>query len=236
MIAGRKFHFRPVLTICAGLALVVLLALGNWQVQRLDWKRELIAGVEARISASPIPFEDAVRRAESGAAMDYAPVYFEGTIDRQSRALVFGTFESEVGAYVFSPATDAAGTAIYVNEGFVPQKIIPELEARQTSERIVGLLRQAEELATPASLFRPRGKSADGTWFVRDPVAFGVDAGVQSSPYYIDRYAVDGREWPKGGTTRIDFRNKHLEYALTWFGLAGALVAVWVAMSLQPRD
>ena len=37
--------------------------------------------------------------------------------------------------------------------------------------------------------------------------------------------------WPKGGVTRLELPNRHLEYALTWYGLAGALVAVFIAFA-----
>ncbi len=60
-------------------------------------------------------------------------------------------------------------------------------------------------------------------------------AGLQAVAYYIDRAAGPAGEIPIGGLTRTDFRNKHLEYAITWFGLAATLIAVWLVFSLQKR-
>jgi surfeit locus 1 family protein len=236
VIAGYRFQFRPGVTIAAAFVLAALIALGTWQLQRLHWKQDLIARVEARVSAEPIPFDEAVRRAEAGENMEYAPVAITGRIDPARAADVFGTYDGEAGVYTFVPLS-SADEKVYVNEGFTPQDMAattpPPAEAE---EKVTGLFRYAEEPAPPASWFRPAGKSVDGLWFVRDPQAFAAEAGSVSPPFYIDRFAVEGRDWPKGGTTRLEFSNRHLEYALTWYGLAGALIAVWLAFSLKKPD
>lgn len=231
-IAGRVLRVRPVLTLCTVLAMGALVALGMWQLHRLDWKRDLLAQVEARVNATPIAFEEAVRLAEAGQAMEYAPVTIEGLLRPDRHARVFGTYEGDPGVYEFVPVETAAG-AVYVNLGFTPQQYLNETSIDAKTETITGLLRYAEKPAPPASWFQTTGKSADGLWFVRDPAAFASEAGIGASSYYIDRFAAAGRDWPKGGTTRLDFNNRHLEYALTWFGLAATLAGVWLAFSLQ---
>lgn len=235
-MTAPRFQFRPGVTIAAALALGVLVALGTWQVKRLEWKQDLIARVEARLNAAPIPFAEAVRRAEAGENMEYAPVALRGRVEQARLAKVFGSYEGEAGVYVFVPvATDKAGT-VYVNEGFALQAMRDALEMEAGEQTVTGLLRYAEKPAPPASWFQTKGKSADGLWFIRDPRAFAAEAGIDASPYYIDRFAVEGRDWPKGGTTRLEFSNRHLEYALTWYGLAAALIGVWIAFSLKKSD
>ncbi len=239
MIAGRKFHFRPVLTICAGVALVILLSLGNWQLQRLEWKRDLIEKVEARIAADPIPFSDAVARAAAGEDVEYSPVYVTGALAPTAGADVFGTLEGDPGRYVFRAATQKTDPAVFVNLGFLSHQqrdwVCPCDEESFAEMTITGLFRYPERPAPPASWFRSEEKSEDGLWFVRKPSAFAADLSINAAPYYIDSFAIDGAGWPKGGTTRLDFRNKHFEYALTWFGLAGALLAIWLAMSISRK-
>ena len=131
-----------------------------------------------------------------------------------------------------------AGNVVYVNLGFAPQNI-EEFEIAESdtasSVEITGLFRTAERVTPPASWFRTTDHSLDGLWFVRDPILFADHAGLTTIPYYIDSFAVEGREWPKGGTTRLAFNNRHLEYALTWFGLAATLFGVWLAFSLPRR-
>ncbi|MEO1136447.1 MAG: SURF1 family protein [Pseudomonadota bacterium] len=238
MFSRYRFHFRPVLSVAVLIALAILLSLGNWQMQRLAWKQALIANVEARVNMAPIPFLEAVARARSGESMEYAPVSVSGKIIPGNEALVFGTYDGAPGAYVFSGFQTNMAT-VYVNQGFVPQTILkgPGFDATgEMDERsVVGLFRYAEEPSPPASWLKPTGRSVDGFWYIRDPQHFAELAGVETPPYYIDELAVAGRQWPMGGTTRLQFNNRHLEYALTWFGLAATLIGVWIAFSLQKR-
>jgi surfeit locus 1 family protein len=234
--ARLRFEVRPGVTIAAAVALGVLVALGTWQLKRLEWKQDLIARVEARISSPPIPFEEAVRRAEAGENMEYAPVALSGRMEKGRVAKVFGSYEGEAGVYVFVPVSTGDGGAVYVNEGFAPQAMRDALDGEAGEETVTGLLRYAEAPSPPASWFQTKGKSADGLWFIRDPRAFADEAGIDASPYYVDRFAIEGRDWPKGGTTRLEFSNRHFEYALTWYGLAAALIGVWVVFSLKKPD
>ena len=234
MLGARRFQFRPVLTVFTCLALGVLVTLGMWQMHRLEWKRALVAQVEARVNEEPIAFIDAVRRAEASEDMEYTPVQAEGVFANEYEARVFGTYEGAPGAYFFAPLEEAgrAGSFVYVNRGFAPQGFEASAPSHDKTS-VHGLFRTPEKAGGLAGVFRPAGKSVDGLWFARDASLFAADAGIVASPYYIDQSAVDGRDWPRGGTTRLSFNNRHLEYALTWFGLAAALCGVWVAFSLQ---
>lgn len=233
-----RFQFRPALTFVVAIAFALLITLGSWQVRRLEWKQGLIAQVEARVDAAPIAFADAVRRSSAGENMEYTPVTIAGRLQAEKEARVFGTFDGAPGAYVFAPVETASGT-VYVNRGFAPQGALSVpcfCNDASSEDAFTGLFRGAEHPSPPASWFQSAGKSVDGLWFVRDPLAFAGDAGLDTTPYYIDQFAGPGRDWPRGGTTRLDFNNRHLEYALTWFGLAATLAGVWVAFSLKKPD
>ncbi|GJL94372.1 MAG: SURF1-like protein [Hyphococcus sp.] len=242
MLEGRHFQFRPVLTVFTALGLAILIALGSWQMHRLSWKQELIAKVDARIEVPPIAFEDAVTRAEAGEDMEYTPVKLTGEWVPEKEAPVFGSLDGKAGVYLFAPLAPQSGSGvIYVNAGYVPQSTLRQENLgapylAMGSQEIIGLFRTREIASPPASWFRSVQKSVDGLWFMRDPLLFAADAGVETIPFYIDRFAVDGALWPKGGTTRIDFRNKHFEYALTWYGLAVALLGVWLVFSLPKKS
>jgi surfeit locus 1 family protein len=241
IIGNRRFLFRPVLTICVLAGLAMLVSLGAWQLKRLDWKQGLIAKIEARAEAPPLALEEAIARADAGEDMEYAPVRVRGRVQPDLEARLFGSYEGAAGIYLFAVVEPQdLDPLVYVNLGFVPQSVpnasaeAPLYQALGNLE-ITGLFRYREELSPPASWFQSAEQSSDGLWFVRDPLRFAKAAQIEASPYYIDSFARDGAPWPKGGTTRLDFRNNHLDYALTWFGLAIVLFGVWLILSLPKR-
>lgn len=257
------FHFRPVLTIFAALGFAVLVALGVWQLERRDWKLDLIEKSEARLAAAPIDFDEAVARALAGEDMEYQPVIVAGVYAHDLEAPVFGTLGGEAGAYIFTPldAPDGqpgalsgeveTGSApesatnqesgrrfIYVNRGFVPQKLLapatrPEGEVGG-NVTVRGLFRSAEHRSGFAKLLGADDQPGQNLWFLRNPQKLAARHNIDTVPYYIDSSgAENAAAWPKGGTTQLDFFNRHLEYALTWFALAGVLLGVYGAFSLK---
>jgi len=236
MVGSRIFTFRPVLTFFALISLIILVSLGTWQLNRLAWKRDLIAQVEQLSTQAPTPIADAVANEETFA--EYQRVEVRGEYVPDGEVHVFGAIEGKAGVIVFTPMKILAGDLLYINRGFVDQSLhkagqfSPPPKGEQT---VTGLLRAPEAPRPPAAWFVSREMGADGLWFIRDPSLFADAAGIEAFSYYIDADARAGQDWPKGGTTRLDFRNKHLEYALTWFGLAGTLMAIWLAMSFPSR-
>ncbi len=229
------FHFRPALTAAALAALAILCSLGSWQMQRLAWKTELIAKTEARLSAAPMPLDEALRRAEAGEDLEYQPVYADGVYRLDLAALVFGAHEGKPGAWVFTPFERSAGV-IYVNRGFAPQDGAADAAKAgpAAAVRVEGLFRSAEVKRGLERALAPVDQQADNLYFARDPERLAAAHSLDVPAYYIESF---GREsaapWPRGGLTRVEFPNRHLEYALTWFGLAGALVAVFLAFSFR---
>ncbi|MEM9495661.1 MAG: SURF1 family protein [Pseudomonadota bacterium] len=237
ILAGRRLEVRPVLTIFAAVGLAILISLGMWQLDRRAWKLDLIEKIDTRTASAPIAFADAVARAAAGEDMTYTPVFINGTFRRGAFTRVFGSYEKNAGVYVFAPLMTAGGET-YVNLGFAPQAndMTERLDALYTDgaeQTVTGLFRVREKLAPPAAWFVPTTQSPDGLWYIRDPVKFAAADARETTPYYIDQAAVETRAWPQGGTTKIEFRNKHMEYALTWFGLAATLVAIWTAFSFR---
>lgn len=237
-----KFRLRPGLAAATAIGLAILCSLGAWQLKRLAWKNDLIARTEARLAAAPISFDEALARAAAGETMDYQPVFLEGTYAHDLEAGVFGTYDGAPGVYVFTPLRvgDGAPAYVYVNRGFFPQRL-REAAARADGSpagnlRVEGLFRSAERKRGLEQWLAPKDQPQDNLYFVRDPRILAAAWRIAVPPYYVDSF---GREqaaaWPKGGVTRITFPNRHFEYALTWFGLAAALLGVFIAASVA-RD
>lgn len=239
-----SFRFRPLLSAATLAAFAVLCSLGVWQVQRLAWKNDLIAQTKARLSAAPMPLADALARSVAGENLDYQPVFASGAFRHDMAANVFGTYDGKAGVFVFTPldlsGPDGQGGVIYVNRGFAPQQFAdPSARAGGLVAgpvRVSGLLRRAEVKRGMEKSLAPKNQPKDNLYFVRDPRTLAAAHRLDVPAFYVDSF---GREttadWPKGGLTRVEFPNRHLEYALTWFGLAGALVGVFLAFSLR-RD
>jgi len=236
-----RFQFRPILTVAMLISLAILISLGTWQMQRLQWKNDLIAKTEARINAPPIPFGDALARQLAGEDMTYTPVSATGAYFNENEIHVFGTLDAKAGYYVFTPfVRKDDDQMIFINRGFIPQKL-KEKSARKKgllkgSVKVSGLFRMPETVRGVAAMVKPADLPQVNEWHQRNPAAFATASGIDAAFAYIDSNGAENPgDWPRGGTTRLDFRNKHFEYALTWYGLAAALIGVWIAFSLQPR-
>lgn len=238
-----SLSIRPGLLVATTIAFGILCSLGVWQLHRLEWKRGLIAQITDRLSAQPISFDEALVREDAGENMEYQPVFLDGVYENEIESSVFGTYEGAPGVYLFTPLrpedlSSVAANYVFINRGFVPQAF-KEPQSRTDSlvdgpVRVEGLFRHAEKRRGFEKWLAPADQPDDNLYFVRDPLILAMRPSINVPAFYVDS---NGREsaapWPKGGLTRIDIPNRHLEYALTWFGLAAALIGVFIAYSLK---
>jgi surfeit locus 1 family protein len=227
----------------AVLAFGVLIALGTWQIERKAWKEGLIATLTQRLaapaSALPAP---ATWPSLDPAESEFRRVRFAATFDHGREALVYGAasaFRTDVsgpGYWVFTPAHLVSGDTVMVNRGFVPesrQDPASRAEGQVAGPtEIVGALRWPEQ----PRWFTPRADPAHNLWFARDPLEIAAAKGVGPvAPFYIEQEApAPPGGLPRPGSLQVHLRNDHLQYALTWYGLALVLVVVfgaWVGSS-----
>lgn len=219
-------------------ALLILLGLGTWQMQRLAWKEDLITKIEARAHAPPVSLAEIEKGNRD--AIEYARVGVRGTFRHDAEQPLWEPDPRQgPGYHVYTPLRLEDGRFILVNRGYVTEALRsassrPEGQVAGKVE-VVGLLREP-----PArGLFNPDHDSKTGVWFWRDfdgmsRAALGPEAG-KAVHLFLDAEAEPANPggWPRGGTTRLTLPNRHLEYALTWYGLAAALVAVLIAFMIS---
>ena len=237
--------------IAALLALIALVGLGTWQLSRLAWKNELIAQVAARSHAAPAPLPPpASWPAMTAESDEYRRVSATGSFRHDAEAYLYfvagdsrrpgeaGRVQGQ-GYLVITPLVMADGRIVLVNRGFVPtDRRDPASRAGGQLPGIVtvtGLLRFPEA----RGLFAAPDDTARRLFYTRDigamTAALGLD-GRRTAPFLIDADSADlPGGLPQGGETRLVFPNRHLEYALTWYGLALTLVGVFIAFALQKR-
>ncbi|MCW5692786.1 MAG: SURF1 family protein [Pseudolabrys sp.] len=242
--AGPRGVFTATIATVAGVAL--LLGLGTWQLQRKAWKENLIATVTGRITQVPQPLLPRERwLALNPAEGEYTHVKFTATF-LADEAYVYTAGSSlrpdvnSQGFWVFAPARLADGGVVLVNRGFVPtdRKDQATRAPGMTSGpvEIVGYLRWPEE----HGLFAPADDTKANLYFTRDPDAMAAAHRWQlDAPFYIDQEApVPPGGLPKPGKIEVQLPNNHWQYALTWYGLALALIAVygaWLTGRLRRR-
>jgi len=214
--AGRGKRWL-LLALCL-VGLVGFTALGLWQVERRAWKLDLIARVDRRVHAPPVPLALTPQRSVWGNPrnIEYRHVQVSGTFRHDRETLVDALTELGPGYWVLTPLETAAGTVL-VNRGFVPREDKGRVSRPAGPIAITGLMRLPE----PNGRFLRPNRPAQDLWYSRDVAAIARARGLGPvNPFFIDADATAAPGWPRGGLTVIQFRNTHLIYALTWFGLA----------------
>jgi surfeit locus 1 family protein len=227
------------------LAMVALFAgLGVWQLQRRVEKHALIAALTERLAASPgalpspaqwsalTPERDEFRRVSFAATYQPLPdamVYSSGSAVREDI--------SGPGTWAFLPARLPAGETVVINAGFVQNTMQDRSQQDRAIKPLVtgapvtltGYLRFPEA----AGMLTPAENMAKRLWFTRDHLAMARALGWgEVAPFYIDlEQPVPASGIPKPGSLEVHLKDDHMQYAITWFGLAGAVViafGVWL--------
>jgi surfeit locus 1 family protein len=224
--------FRPRLapTLVTILIVVVCAGLGVWQIQRLHWKEGLIAERAAALDAAPVAPPQTLTEAR---ALEFHRVIADGVFlnDKELLLNAIGP-KGGAGFDVLTPLREAGGHVVFVNRGYIPTEL-KDPARRAAGEptgqvHIAGLLRLAPD--NKPNWFVPDNRPDRGDWFWVDLNAMAAADGLHDvAPYYIaaDATANPGG-WPKGGVSLSALPNHHLQYAITWFSLAGAAIVIYL--------
>lgn len=236
----RPARWRAGVLVPATFALTVLVGfvgLGTWQIQRKAWKETLIATLEQRLSA---PATDLPSRAPwaglDPAHDEFRRVKFAAAFVPGAEALVYArgsALRSDVsgpGYWVFAPARLATGGLIVINRGFVPEgRQDPATRAAGEvvgTTDLVGVMRWPETRGT----FSPKDEPERNLWFVRDPAAIASAKGWGDvAPFFVELESPQPPgALPRAGALKANLHNQHLQYAITWYGLALVVVVMFV--------
>jgi surfeit locus 1 family protein len=244
-VSAKKKPRRPRIgsLIAFLLALAVLIGLGTWQLQRKAWKEGLIATLTAQLAAPPIALPSPAAWPSLAPASDeYRRVTFSAEFDNAKEALVYGAasaFRPDVfgpGYWVFTPARLADGGVLLVNRGFVPEgrqdpKSRPQGEI-SGPVAITGVMRWPEN----RHWFTPNDEPAQNLWFARDPAAIAAAKSLGTvAPFYVEQESpVPPGGLPEPGKVVVSLPDNHLQYAVTWYGLAIVLVVVFALRAFRP--
>lgn len=237
---ARRPNFWP-LTISTAIVVVILVSLGVWQLQRLAWKENLLAEIEARQAAPPVTVTEVVKLQRANKDIRYLRVQAKGTfLHDEERYYYAPDAKFGAGFDVYTPfqLSDGRGL-ILVNRGYVPEALkVPSKRAEghlDGMQDVVGLIR----LPGRNGAFTPNNDAAENLWFWRDFDAMTADlTSAELGPklsLFLDAEQPAPGGWPRGGVRKIEISNRHLGYAWTWFGLALTLLGVY-AVLMWGRD
>jgi len=232
-MSGRRLGFG-----LFTLAMVAMLVgLGVWQLQRRVAKHQLIAALNERLAAHPVTLPAAREwGALTPAGDEFRRVTFTATYAAQPDAMAYSAgsaVREDVtgsGTWAFLPARLADGAVVVVNAGFVQNTMQDRAQQDRAAKRLItgepvrlsGYLRFPES----AGVLTPREDAAKRLWFVRDHLAMAAALGWGPvAPFYIDlETPVPDSGVPKPGPLHVHLKDDHLQYAITWFTLAGFVV------------
>ena len=244
----RSNTTRIVLAVCAALLFTGFVALGTWQVYRLQWKLALIERVDQRVHAAAIaaPAPDCWSQV-SAANDEYRHVYASGVFLHELSSKVQAVTELGAGYWLLTPLRAEDGSVVFINRGFITEAQSKEIFPVQAKANpavlgngrrilVTGLLRISE----PGGGFLRKNDIAGERWYSRDVQALAQPHKLSSvAPYFIDAEVDKGNTFsnpdaslarPVAGLTVISFHNSHMVYALTWYALALMMAgaAFWV--------
>jgi len=232
LLMASMTRFRPAFwpTVFTVPVLLLLLALGSWQIQRLFWKRELIAQRQTALAAATAAAPSSLGEARN---MEFRHITDQGVFLHAKEIFLGGTRIIEKTSYqVLTPLQEPGGRAVFINRGFIPAEL--KDTAKRSAGQVAGPVRVAGLLRLPPAKkpvwFLPDNRPDLNYWFWVDlPAMAAADKLDRVAPFYIDADATPNPGgWPKGGVTRLRLPNDHLQYAITWFSLAVALIVVYV--------
>jgi surfeit locus 1 family protein len=229
--------------------LPILIGLGNWQWHRKAWKEDLIAKIEARSTAPPVSYAAALSQYVKNGDVEYLHVRVTGTFDYTQERHLYAPHVGSQGWNIYTLLKPQGGLPpVFVNRGWVPDTLKDPSKRAEGQVAgpvtVTGLVRLPEQ----KGWFTPDNDYAGNRWYSRDldamqygaagppsPLQFASAKKQAYAPFSIDADALPENPggWPKGGTTNIHIRNAHLQYVITWYGLALTLVVMFSVFAYQ---
>jgi surfeit locus 1 family protein len=236
----RRIHFFLLASL---LGIAILTGLGVWQLERLQWKRALLADLDhAFRNATPVSLADAEASLMQDPAKDYVRVGLNGTFDHSGERFLFSSRDAVPGWHVLTPFVTSDRRLVLVDRGFIPERLKPPDERTQGQiagkTKLEGFLRKAR----PPGLFTPANRPNENVWYWPDVPAILTSLAhrpeLQPSNYVVQALpSQNSPAWPRAEAPNpAVIPNNHLQYALTWFALALILAVMSFMVFRNARE
>lgn len=201
-------------------ALAILLLLGTWQWQRLGWKTDMLARIDAAERSGPVPLGPAPEpwiRVEATGRFDHAR---QATLGVEVRGNLLGT-------HLIVPLLRDGLPPVLVDRGWVPMERAVPVAQPEGEQHVVGYIRPAEQAGWASATDDPAGRR----FYTSDPQVIGAALGIAAPAPYVLVALGQAEGLPQPARTIPRPPNNHLGYVVTWYGLALALTGVFAAFA-----
>ena len=194
----------------------IFLALGSWQLVRLNWKLDLIEQIQSSLKEEPININNTVLK-------NYLRIKAIGKINFENQIYLYNLNEKgEPGFEVINPV-EINNKNYLLNRGWIPFNKKNDKEINIIDENnIVGVLRKQIK----ANMFKPKNDISNNYWFTLNREDLYDFTGEKFSPYII--YLSSKNEFPKTKLITTNISNNHKKYAITWFSLAISILLIYL--------
>jgi surfeit locus 1 family protein len=216
-----KTRLWPIL-LAAGIGLTLLLGLGIWQVKRLDQKTRLIASLTERMSAPAISMDEALAKRKAGEDAEYLKVHLSGQVDYSKALRKVTSYNNAPGWEIIAPVTAENGSTVLVDMGTIGGE---QIIARPNVQLVIdGIIRTHSK---GRGFFDNDNDAKSNTWFWWDLPKMAEATGANPDiALIVQRLPSSDQTGPQAQAPKVELSNNHLGYAITWFGLAAALLGV----------
>ena len=196
--------------------ILIFLALGTWQVIRLNWKIELINSIEQSLKSEPVDFN-------GSNPINFKKIKFEGILDNSKIIYLYSLNENgEPGFDIVNPIS-INNKSYLINRGWIPR----ELKLKKylsTNTKFEGILK----LKSKYNYFKPDNNLKTNYWFTLKDEDLLNYTGKEFSPFIINNISKQNEIYPKSKQVGANISNNHLKYALTWFSLAVSIFLIYL--------
>lgn len=226
----KRYIFQPgwkaSVTVC--ICIAVLLALGSWQVERLQWKKTVLDTIAQRIDAPTVDMPENIMDAQK---WDYRHVRITGRFMNDNTFFLIPRHDNDIiGAHVLTPF-ETDNRILLVNRGFVPEDQVDNINMPTGNLTLSGVLHIPDDKNAFTPLTPDTGRQI--YWTDSDAIATRANIKI-NTPLVLYADADKQKDYPHGGQIRMDIPNNHFQYALFWFGMAGVLLVIYIIFGLKP--
>ena len=220
------------------MSILGLLALGGWQISRMEWKENIITNIATANEQAPLTFDQIPDKAEDYAELGFRKAKIRGTFISDVEFHIAARFhKSQQGYHVHTPFRMEDDRIILLNRGWIP------VDLKNPEQRPDSIAEGWQELEVQirtdndATSYTHENQPINNMWFHKEIEIMSADSSYKLVPFAADVVGDNNQKTlPVPSSGDIDLRNDHFQYSLTWFGMALCILLFYVGGHYKKKD